>query len=214
MGKQMPTEIKEPFKRLPGGMLQGKITGAVAGEIPTNQGQSSMFGVTVDVTVTAPDAAYGITHQERFWLGTEDDPHADKPETLTRRAGNFEALCVAAGLSCKGQDLDVTCSELVDRDVVMHVVQSVEPPMKKDRATGQMKQNEYAGRIRSNVRGWLSISDGHELRIDDEPVATPVSQARPTGMAPQAPVPPFPQAVGGPAVPRPPATPTMPRRIR
>lgn len=218
MGKQMPTEIREPFKRLPGGLLQVKITGAVAGEIPTEQGQSSMYGVVVDTVVSAPDAAYGITHQERFWLGTEDDPHADKPETLTKRAGKFEELCNAAGFSCKGQDLDVSCSELIDREVIMHVVQSVEPPLKKNRKTGQMEQNQYAGRIRSNVRGWLSVNDGHELRVDEEPVATPVGQARP-GAAPVAPaasgpVPPFPQAVGGPTVPRPPVSPAMPRRIR
>ena len=131
MGFQVPAGIKEPFEKLPPGVIRFKIEGGTEGDVGTTE--APCFGIEMQMSAEDPPECAGIPHNARFYLGIREtdylhkekglevDPEATKEETLVATMGRFKAFCTAAGVEIEGKDTDLIYSELKDRKVLAKV---------------------------------------------------------------------------------------------
>lgn len=100
----IPQDVREPFEKPPQGILEWKIDGLRARMTDPPEGSQSIpkLALEVDMTCTGPDQAAGITWNETFWIGTDDDPHAANAETWKTEAARFVQFCERAGFDPRG----------------------------------------------------------------------------------------------------------------
>lgn len=119
-----PSEIRDERKMAPAGWVLFSIDKV---ERSTIQAQNVEKAVEkVYMTVQAPEAFEGVNYEETFWLGTDQDPLAQNPETLQRGgASKFKTFAAAANVAIEGQDEDLVRSQLKDMKVLGHIQHKV-----------------------------------------------------------------------------------------
>lgn len=201
MGRVVPTGVKDPFENLPGGVLEFetvRLEEAV-------KGAENLFCYVATLRVVAPEQSAGVEHQETFFIGTSEDPNAEQAETWIKRAGRLKQYVEKSGVAFEGADMEMVASEIQQTHVLANVEQKHEPEMKKG------EPNPYAGRVRSNVRGWLAVGEReaglNEIQLTPLEAGTTGANGH-GGMTSGAPRPTAP--VAGPARPAAPMAPARP----
>lgn len=201
MAKVFPENIKQPFEKLPLGVLQWSIVDAMENMIGK---ENPVYGVQVVLSCIAPPEAVGVTHTENFMFGTEEDPgdlqNGVSLETFEARAGRFDQFCQKAGeqgIDIRGVDITQVCAALKDQQIKSNNEASKEPAFHQwGKKKGQ--PNQYAGTYRVTPR-WLALEEGGEPKITG--TVAELEAASPA----QAPAAPAPAPVGRAAAPMPPA---------
>lgn len=201
MAKVFPENIKQPFEKLPLGIMQWNITDAMENMIGK---ENPVYGVQVVLTAVAPSEAAGVTHTENFMFGNDEDPgdlqNGVSLETFEARAGRFDQFCQKAGeqgIDIRGVDIGQVCAALKDQQIKSNNEASKEPAFHQwGKKKGQ--PNQYAGQYRVTPR-WLALEEGGEPRITG--TVAELEAASPA----QAPSTPAPAPVGRAAAPMPPA---------
>lgn len=198
--KVFPENIKQPFEKLPLGVMQWSITDAMENMIGK---ENPVYGVQVVLTSVAPPEAQGLTHTENFLFGTEDDPgdlqNGVTAETFEARAGRFDQFCQKAGeqgIDIRGVEIGQVCAALKDQQIKSHNEATKEPAFHQwGKKKGQ--PNQYAGTYRVQPR-WLALEEGGEPKITG--TVADLEAANPPAALVPAPAP-----VGRAAAPMPPA---------
>lgn len=167
MAKVFPENIKQPFEKLPLGILQWSITDAMENMIGK---ENPVYGVQVVLTAVAPSEAAGVTHTENFMFGNDEDPgdlqNGVSLETFEARAGRFDQFCQKAGeqgIDIRGVDIGQVCAALKDQQIKSNNEASKEPAFHQwGKKKGQ--PNQYAGTYRVTPR-WLALEEGGEPKI-------------------------------------------------
>lgn len=141
-----------------------------------------------------PASRLGRFHFESFWIGTEDDPNGDLPQTWldSMGASQWKSFCKAAGVPFDGQDPKVIMANLAGKEIGGHV----------ERVFNKKAQKHY-----TNVTKWYMpgtfepVIDAPMMVESAPPVASPtvappatprnVPQTPPVGQPPV--IPPAPQ---------------------
>lgn len=200
MGKVFPANIKQPFEKLPLGILQWVILDAMENMIGK---ENPVYGVQVVLESVAPPEAAGLKHTENFMFGTEQDPgdlqNGVSAETFEARAGRFDQFCQKAGeqgIDIRDAAIDQVCAALKDQQIKSNNVADKEPAFHQwGKKKGQ--PNQYAGTYRVTPK-WLALDEGGEPAVTG--TVADLEAANPPAAAPPAPAP-----VGRAAAPMPPA---------
>jgi len=129
--------------------------------------------------VTEPAEFKGrkIFQRDYFVLGTEEDPDVEHEDTVGPGLGKLKRLAEAAGVPWEG-DIEDIMDEI--ETVGAYLVRKIEPAEIKDRDSGEMVPNEYAGRIRVEVKSYFKIGEREPKVIDEDgPTAGSGKLARP-----------------------------------
>lgn len=122
--RMWPAVIKDERKQAPAGWVLFSIN-SVTREFKGQPGAEKAVEA-VKMTVQAPEAYEGIEHEEVFWLGSDQDPKAERPETLERGgASKFKAFAAAIGVNIEGQDEELIRSQLKDQRILGHITHKV-----------------------------------------------------------------------------------------
>ena len=174
MGRMLPVVIKDPFEQVPAGVL--KFVVDEAKEVWLGKEGEEVYGIEVNMTVTEPKEAEGISHREGFFIGigpndkavkdgkVEADPACEKDGTFAARGGRFKKCCEAAGFSIEGADLDEVFQVLQGKEIlgkVEHVPSKNNPEL-----------------INARVSRWMPVGMA-EVGISN---GAPTPAAKPTAM--------------------------------
>lgn len=119
-----PAVIKDERKQAPAGYVLFAIESVERVNKITKSGEKAVE--QVNMSVVLPEAYEGTPHQEIFWLGTDQDPKAEKPETLERGgASKFKTFASAIDVNIEGQDEDLVRSMLKDQRILGQVSHKV-----------------------------------------------------------------------------------------
>jgi hypothetical protein len=185
MGRIIPIGIRDPFEMLPMGTLVMEIE-SLEEALIGKQGQEK-YGWKANMKVVDPINAAGITHDEAFFIGTDDDPNADNEDTWIKKAGRLKSFCECIGVVVEGADSDVVSSEAKGRRIVGVVSHRMQPEFNRDGSP-----NQYAGNPRAEVR-WFAEGEKEVGLAEDQtplparaqkPAATLGAGPRPVGQLP------------------------------
>lgn len=115
-----PTTIREEYKRVPAGSILFKIdeVKGVTQPLPWGDPSTPYLQEIVTLSVVEPEEYAGITHEQIFPIGSNDDPTAQREETRMKGgASRFQTLASKAGVQVAGADEQVVRSELKDHHV-------------------------------------------------------------------------------------------------
>jgi hypothetical protein len=195
-----PATIKEEFKRIPAGSILFTIEDVVEVVEPLPWGDpTKMYRQELaHLTVIEPREYEGIAHEQRFQIGSDDDPLAEKDETRMKGgASRFQTMANKAGVTVAGAEEDQVRSELKDRHVGATVIWKLSAD----------------GFVRARVTRWFAPGEA-EIAADGDAMKRAIEESNKmlaTGGAPRAGAAPLPpRARVGAGAPPPPARPAAP----
>jgi hypothetical protein len=154
-----PAIIKDERKQSPAGYVLFSID-SVSREYKGQPGSEKAVE-SVKMTIVAPEAYEGTAHEEVFWLGSDQDPKAERAETLERGgASKFKAFAATVGVNIEGQDEDLVRSQLKDLKIMGYV---------------QHKVNT-AGFVNARISTWMAEGE-KEPSVDEEAMKAARAQA-------------------------------------
>ncbi len=106
-----------------------------------NQESTGRLFFNTQLRCVMPENRLGRFHFESFWIGTEEDPNADLPQTWldSMGASQWKSFCKAAGVPFDGQDPKVIMASLINQQIGGHV----------ERVFNKKQQKHY-----TNVTKW------------------------------------------------------------
>jgi len=134
-GDSFPSEIKEPFEKLPAGTVLLTIE-EVAEGMAGKEGDE-VLAINVSFVGEEPASALGVHGEDMFWIGVREtdrnvtsgraqaDPEAQLAATWTARLGRFEKMASKAGVEIKGKGRQLVYSELKGRQVLALIEHSI-----------------------------------------------------------------------------------------
>lgn len=152
----------------------------------------------------------------RFFIGTDDDPAADQPETWKKRgAQDLKKFLVGVfgevGALTGNIVTDVAATQ--GAGVLCLIEHTIDQRVSvKNRATGEMEPNQYQGQEQNRFKKWFAPNDPEaSARVGLMEVPTAKAGAPRPAAAPAAPAPRPPAAPPTAAAPAAPAAPSVPR---
>lgn len=122
------------------------------------------YGITADLSIVEPADIAGQTAQVNFFIGTNDDPgdleNRVKPETFAERAGRLDKFCTAAGVSIRGQNLEVALSDMKGRVLKGRTTAEKEPKVFQFGARKGQTNENYQGRYNLNWAQFMKAEEG------------------------------------------------------
>lgn len=176
--------------------------------------QDGKLVLNTQLRVDAPDMYKGTNVFNRFFIGTDDDPGADQPETWKKRAAqDLKKFLVGVFGSVEVLTGDVPTDVEATRNAsVLALInnQTDNRATVKDKDTGAQVPNPYQGREENRFKKWFAANDPEAVaRVGLMDVPTAPKAARPAAAPPPAPAPApaaappaAPPAAGPPAAPR------------
>lgn len=180
----IPTGVKDPFERLPAGLL-GFSLGRGFEEFIQVQGRDTLTWVVPMVVVCPEGSRYvGQEHNERFFIGSPEDPEGQQVDTIIARGGRFKRFCEETGITWpENQDVDAAFASLDQQYVVGSVDWIVEGALRRDGTA-----NDRVGQINGRVAKWMSWNGNHaEFSIDEEGMQRAEEQSTVVRAAPASP---------------------------
>ena len=208
-------EIRDTRRRMPPGVVivsvvEAKLDGQI---VKTFKKDREVEKTVIRLTLQGeePAGVAGVQENILLWIGTDDDPLADKPETLMSTLKGLKAICGAMDVKIGASYLPVVCSDMRDRRVKVMVEHK--PDKKNPRFTNAEFGTGVDGK---KDTGWFKVDEGPELVIHKMPETSAVAGApgsvpMPPGAAPTLPGIPTPSGLPQPAAFIPPGE--APRRI-
>lgn len=151
-----------------------------------NQEGSGRLFFNTQLRCVMPESRLGRFHFESFWIGTEDDPNGDLPQTWldSMGASQWKSFCKAAGVPFDGQDPRVIMASLINQQIGGHV----------ERVFSKKAQKHYTNVTKWYMPGTFEPVIDAPMVESAPPVASPavvppttqgsVSQAPPVGQPP------------------------------
>lgn len=181
----------------------------------TNDGK---LNLATQMKVEAPEMWKGATIFPRFFIGTDDDPGADQPETWKKRgAQDLKKFLVGVFGEVAALTGDIAADVEATRGAGVLCLINAETDNRqtvKDKDTGAQVPNPYLGREQNRYKKWFPPSDP-EAYARVGLMETPSAGGKAKPSAPAAPRPPAapPPPAAPAAAPAPPPAPSVPRTV-
>lgn len=195
-----PAQIREEFKRIPAGSILFTIDEVkeVVEPLPWADPAKMYRQEVASFTVAEPKEFEGITHEQRFPIGSDDDPLAEKDETRMKGGSSrYQTMANKAGVTVAGAEEDQVRSELKDRQVGATVIWKLSAD----------------GFVRARITRWFTVGES-EIAADGDAMKRAIDESNKmlaSGGAPRAGAAPLPpRARVGAGAPPPPPRPAAP----
>ena len=93
--------------------------------------------------VEQPTECRGQVHFERWFIGSDEDPEAVRPETWTQNAGRMKKCCEAMGIPFTGQNPNVVVQQMFGKQVCMKVTHKTSVSKKDGKTYTNARVTQY-----------------------------------------------------------------------
>jgi hypothetical protein len=107
----IPSEIVDPGSKLDPGNYLFSCEGVKEGDY------EGRFLYDATFRVLQPESHKGQLQYERWWIGSDEDPEAAKPETWSQNAGRMAQCCDAMSVPMKGQNPDIVVQQMLGKQL-------------------------------------------------------------------------------------------------